>query len=401
MLLAMLVTACSDSENDTEKTETIKIPSGQQLDQNVYADEEKGASSIAFQTTAAWTSSIKKVTTKSSSNEDWLSISPDYGSAAGDYRIELNLQPNYTGKKRSATMVINCDNQAIEINVVQDAVTQNGEIPIEKKYDLGFIVLTTDGKLFTADGAGNIDKMITVLEDSCELYLTNYNENTKDVYIHRYYDNSSMEKISEIFAYNLETNTRVTLIKNLPSYDNILISADGNYVVFEKNTNSQNNSVVVKQSIKDKKETIIYNGEEIDNLGTISADGSTVVLVTYQSAKVYVIENSTIKYSFASNSNSSSAFISPNNNKLLIENRNNGLSELSVCNFDGSGKNIIKNGDSDIEPVFWSADSKYIYYEEYPFDNKMYRIDIEKKNIDAFDLNWGSSFNVLSFKIKN
>ncbi len=88
-------------------------------------------------------------------------------------------------------------------------------------------------------------------------------------------------------------------------------------------------------------------------------------------------------------------------NKLLIENRNNGLSELSVCNFDGSGKNIIKNGDSDIEPVFWSADSKYIYYEEYPFDNKMYRIDIEKKNIDAFDLNWGSSFNVLSFKIKN
>lgn len=126
--------ACSDDDDDGNKGKSIEVPSGQQLDQKVYADEDTGTSQVSFTTQAAWTSSIVETTAKSTggatpARPDWVSISPDRGSEPGKYSISISLNPNYTGKKRTATININCGDDKIEIKVTQDEKTAEGKIP--------------------------------------------------------------------------------------------------------------------------------------------------------------------------------------------------------------------------------------------------------------------------------
>ena len=131
--------ACSGDDEDDNKS--IEVVAGQQLTQNVYADEEKGSSGVSFSTKGAWTSSITETTAKSgqksevsstSSSPNWISITPDRGDKGGDYTISINLEPNYTGEKRSVTITIRCNGETIEIKVTQDAITKDGEVPEEK-----------------------------------------------------------------------------------------------------------------------------------------------------------------------------------------------------------------------------------------------------------------------------
>jgi len=131
--------ACSGDDEDDNKS--IEVVAGQQLTQNVYADEEKGSSGVSFSTKGAWTSSIAETTAKSgqksempsnSSSPNWVSITPDRGDKGGDYTISINLEPNYTGEKRSVTITIRCNGETIEIKVTQDAITKDGEVPEEK-----------------------------------------------------------------------------------------------------------------------------------------------------------------------------------------------------------------------------------------------------------------------------
>lgn len=141
--------ACSNDDNPSEQT--IIIDSNQQTDQHVYADKQKGTSDVRFTTSGAWTSSISETQVKStngSSMSDWISISPDRGTSAGDYTISINLKPNYTGAKRSATISINCNGGVININISQDAKTETGEIPTDPedvKSESDVYVLTRDG----------------------------------------------------------------------------------------------------------------------------------------------------------------------------------------------------------------------------------------------------------------
>ncbi|NDV80316.1 BACON domain-containing carbohydrate-binding protein [Dysgonomonas sp. 511] len=146
LLILCLFAACSDSDSEEDEKKTIEVPSDQQLNQAVFADETAGNSEIKFTTTGVWTSTIEENSTKStkeSSSEttDWISITPNGGDKAGDYTIAINLIPNYTGFERSAVINIICGKEKISISISQSGVTEEGEIPEEsgnqkEKFDI-------------------------------------------------------------------------------------------------------------------------------------------------------------------------------------------------------------------------------------------------------------------------
>ena len=93
--------ACSDSDSDNKPKSTIKVSDNKQLDQGAMANSTETANNIEFTTSGAWTSVIAEANPVSketaAAKPNWLSITPESGSKAGDYTIEITLNENYTG----------------------------------------------------------------------------------------------------------------------------------------------------------------------------------------------------------------------------------------------------------------------------------------------------------------
>lgn len=130
LFAAFTLVAC-DKGDDNASAKSITVPNQQQLTQTVYADDNTGKSGVTFTTKGAWTSEIAVTATVKSTRvaADWISISPSSGDKAGDYTIQLSLQTNYTGEKRSATISLKCSGEMVSIVVTQDAVTAAGDKP--------------------------------------------------------------------------------------------------------------------------------------------------------------------------------------------------------------------------------------------------------------------------------
>lgn len=124
---AILFVGCSD---DDDKEKPIVVDNKEALTQDVYADKTE-ANGVSFVTTGPWTSSIKSPASSRSTTEspDWVSITPNSGTKAGNYTIAINLEPNKTGSDRSAIISINCEGTEITINVTQKATKEDGKIP--------------------------------------------------------------------------------------------------------------------------------------------------------------------------------------------------------------------------------------------------------------------------------
>jgi len=403
LLMLCLFTACSSDDNENK---SIEVPSGQQLNQTVFADDTQGKSQVSFTTVGAWTSSIavSSVKTTASGKPDWVSISPDSGDKAGTYNITISLAPNYSGEERSATITINCNGHSIEIKITQEATDKDGEKPVEEtNYNLGFILLkgnngdeaTQPGSQYTkpvrsyeliiTDEMGNTKNTITSFSDTCYFSLLNYNETTKDVYIQKYSSvltSTDIQTVSEILAVNIETKATKKLAQNLPDYDQLYISADGKYVVYDKVYKLEKQQII-KQYLADKKEIILsesMNWGGGASIRSINKDGSIVILT--EDNKIMVMEGSVEKYSFTEGTGDYiEAYLSPDEALLVIQ---YGESGLKICNLDGNNKEIIKtddgNSESYIESLLWSADSKYIYIDNYRKENTVYKVDVEKKS---------------------
>lgn len=121
---------------------TIKVSDTRQLEQTAWADQKQATQGVSFTTEAAWSSAITETTR--TQTPDWISITPDHGTAAGKYTIRIELGKNTTGEDRSAVIVIDCSGSKITITVTQSARKEDGTIeedPVERDYfDLRRIV---------------------------------------------------------------------------------------------------------------------------------------------------------------------------------------------------------------------------------------------------------------------
>ncbi|NDV66943.1 BACON domain-containing protein [Bacteroides sp. 224] len=137
LLVAMCVcyfSACS-SDNDNP-TKTIEINSGTET-QIVYADDTESKEGISFTAAEPWTATVtEKATTKSRApGASWLRLlfngTEKYSGNAGTFTFVIELDANYTGTSRSATIVIESGKDSITITVTQEGVTEEGKEPDE------------------------------------------------------------------------------------------------------------------------------------------------------------------------------------------------------------------------------------------------------------------------------
>ena len=98
----------------------IQVEDEAALTQTAFADNG-GKSGVTFVTSGAWTSTITEGTAKSTKagTQSWVSINPDHGNASGTYTMIISIEPNETGKDRSATITISCNSMNIGITVSQ------------------------------------------------------------------------------------------------------------------------------------------------------------------------------------------------------------------------------------------------------------------------------------------
>lgn len=121
---------CASCSDDDSSEQTITVESGK-LNQTVYADGAEGESKVKFTTTDAWTSLVDYSSTRASENEqsDWVTISPNQGSAAGEYEVGIALGVNTTGEDRSANIRIKCNLGEMTISIVQKRTKEDGTVP--------------------------------------------------------------------------------------------------------------------------------------------------------------------------------------------------------------------------------------------------------------------------------
>ncbi len=115
---------------EAETEEQITLPDQSDKNQTAFADEEttKGFTLIAK---SAWTATIEETVTKATraSNVSWLRLTVNgaetYSGAAGTFTIVINIDPNTTGKDRTATITIDCGGEQVKITVMQKGVKED------------------------------------------------------------------------------------------------------------------------------------------------------------------------------------------------------------------------------------------------------------------------------------
>lgn len=130
-----------DSENGSEDgSESILFPEGMEF--SPIVSREGGEIYVNFTATDDWIATLstsesedgasekrakpQKVTKESGEAVDWITVSPESGSAGG-VRLVITLVPNDTYDQRSATVVISCGEESRDIVVTQKPVGVKAE----------------------------------------------------------------------------------------------------------------------------------------------------------------------------------------------------------------------------------------------------------------------------------
>lgn len=141
MLSAVLILAGCDKENSDGGVFTP--PAQEQLTQNAYADNENTGGGFSFTTDAPWTATVEEVlpqnlssmqvkpaTRTSGNNVVWLKLyngnSEAYSGEAGTITLRIEIDQNYTGERREATITIRSGNNTFIVTVIQEGTKQDG-----------------------------------------------------------------------------------------------------------------------------------------------------------------------------------------------------------------------------------------------------------------------------------
>ena len=144
MLSTVILTGCS--KNEGGEGEPFTPPAQEQLTQNAYADNESTGGGFSFTASAPWTATVdevkpqapasvqaKSVTRAAGNNGNnvvWLKLyngdSEAYSGGAGTITLRIEIDQNYTGERREATITIRSGNNTFTVTVVQEGTKQDG-----------------------------------------------------------------------------------------------------------------------------------------------------------------------------------------------------------------------------------------------------------------------------------
>ena len=146
VMLSVAVILAGCSKEETEKEDSFTPPSQEQLTQNAYADNENTGNGFSFTTDAPWTATVNEVlsqsptqmslqaksTTRSTEGKNvvWLKLyngnDEAYSGNAGTITLRIEIDQNYTGERREATITIRSGNNTFTVTVVQEGTKQDG-----------------------------------------------------------------------------------------------------------------------------------------------------------------------------------------------------------------------------------------------------------------------------------
>ncbi|SUE33006.1 DUF1566 domain-containing protein [Rikenella microfusus] len=157
ILSAVLVVTGCKKEKGGDGGNAFVPPAQEQLLQTAYADHEDTGGGFTFTTDAAWTATVDEgqaqvpgqsaVRTKSDArvaetgnNVVWLKLyngdTEIYEGGSGTVTIRIEMDQNYTGEKRTATITVRSGNHVFTVTVVQEGTKQDGSgnpapVPVE------------------------------------------------------------------------------------------------------------------------------------------------------------------------------------------------------------------------------------------------------------------------------
>lgn len=151
MLSVLLLAACGS--DDGGGVGSFIPPSQEERNQTAYADNENtGGGGFTFTANAAWTATVTEVptaaeaalpvgkavksqTAEAGNNVVWLRLyvgdRESYSGPAGQTTLRIELDQNYTGERREATITIRSGNNTFTVTVVQEANKQDGSANVD------------------------------------------------------------------------------------------------------------------------------------------------------------------------------------------------------------------------------------------------------------------------------
>ena len=152
MLSVLLLAACGSDDGGGNGGSFIP-PSQNERNQTAYADNENtGGGGFTFTANAAWTATVTEVqpeaavspqalkvakssTAEAGNNVVWLRLyvgdRESYSGPAGQTTLRIELDQNYTGERREATITIRSGNNTFTVTVVQEANKQDGSANVD------------------------------------------------------------------------------------------------------------------------------------------------------------------------------------------------------------------------------------------------------------------------------
>lgn len=152
MLSVLLLAACG-GDDDGGGGGSFIPPSQEERNQTAYADNENtGGGGFTFTANAAWTATVTEVqpeaavspqalkvakssTAETGNNVVWLRLyvgdRESYSGPAGQTTLRIELDQNYTGERREATITIRSGNNTFTVTVVQEANKQDGSANVD------------------------------------------------------------------------------------------------------------------------------------------------------------------------------------------------------------------------------------------------------------------------------
>lgn len=259
-LSALLLALCSMfflvSCGDDDKPEDepgITVPPGTNIDQTAQADEEtSGDGGFTFTATEPWTATVKETTTRSNS-VSWIRVlingEEKYTGQAGTFNITFELDVNYSGASRTASIVIT-SKKDFTFTITQKETKQDGTKPEIPKLITGVTVVSDNPVSKPFEYLFKYDEKTFRLK---EFWAT---DNKENIYTYSYnYDilnelRITCNKTDNIYSATLNDKGHATEIRtNTDSREKVLYT-ENNYVrrigVYDQWVWNNNNLLGVK-----------------------------------------------------------------------------------------------------------------------------------------------------------
>jgi predicted small secreted protein len=132
VLAAITYTSCETGGGNGDGDKQIVMSEQSEQTQHAFADEET-TGGFTFTAKSAWTATVTENAASRATNVEWLRLlyegSEKYSGDAGTFTLVIEIDANYTGQTRSATITITSGGDKITVTVTQDGKTEQGEEP--------------------------------------------------------------------------------------------------------------------------------------------------------------------------------------------------------------------------------------------------------------------------------